>query len=152
MATTSEDIKTTYPIPVYRFAVSFDGEESLSFSEVSGLEVANEPITYRDNTGAKYMPGMEQPVNLTLTKGITASGGDLYDWMNSINYNTVEKKDIMISLVDPEGEPIVNWNVTNAFPTKLSAPSFDAKSNEVAIESLELMADRVSVQYGSGGE
>jgi phage tail-like protein len=34
----------------------------------------------------------------------------------------------------------------NAFPTKLDAPSFDANSNDVAIESMELMGDGVSIE------
>lgn len=156
MAQESKDMQNEYPIPVYRFDVSFGEGSKMAFSEVSGLDISNEPITYRDNMGAKYMPGMEQPVNLTLTRGITNSGDDLYEWINSISYNTINKKDVLISLVDPSGDPVVSWNVKNAFPTKLSAPSLNASSNEVAIESLELMADGLTVEYelgeGSAGE
>jgi phage tail-like protein len=39
----------------------------------------------------------------------------------------------------------VSWKVINAFPTKLDAPTFSASSNDVAIESMELMADGVAV-------
>jgi phage tail-like protein len=36
--------------------------------------------------------------------------------------------------------------VVNAFPTKLDAPTFDAKSNDAAIESMELAADFISIE------
>ncbi|WP_373301078.1 phage tail protein [Streptomyces violascens] len=42
---------------------------------------------------------------------------------------------------------MVTWNVTDAFPTKLTAPHFDATSNEVAVEELSLAAERVTVTF-----
>ena len=44
------------------------------------------------------------------------------------------------------GAAVVSWKVINAFPTKLDAPSFVASSNDVAIESMELMADSIVVE------
>ena len=41
---------------------------------------------------------------------------------------------------------MISWKVINAFPTKLDAPSFTASSNDVAVESMELMADCVVVE------
>ncbi|WP_237577917.1 phage tail protein [Mycetohabitans sp. B6] len=39
----------------------------------------------------------------------------------------MEKKDISISLTDEAGkELLVTWNVSNAFPTKLTAPNQQA--------------------------
>jgi phage tail-like protein len=70
----------------------------------------------------------------------------LFAWINSIQLNRVDKKDIYVRLCDETGAAVVSWKVTNAFPTKLDAPSFTASSNDVAVESMELMADRVSVE------
>ena len=42
---------------------------------------------------------------------------------------------------------MVTWKVTNAFAVKLDAPSFNAKTNDVAIESLELIADDLKIEY-----
>jgi phage tail-like protein len=94
------------------------------------------------------MPGQAQSVTLTLKRGVMPKNSQLYDWMNSISLNRVEKKDISISLTNEAGqELLVTWNVSNAFPTKLSAPSLDAASNEVAFEELSLAADRVTVNF-----
>ena len=70
----------------------------------------------------------------------------LYGWIKTIAINQVEKKDIFVRLCDEKGAAVISWKVVNAFPTKLDAPTFDAKSNDVAIESMELTADFVSLE------
>ena len=94
------------------------------------------------------MPGMVSDIRFTMKKGVVKADSKLYDWINSTRVTTVEKKNITISLMDEKGEfPVVTWKVKNAFPVKLDAPSFDAKTNEVAIETLELMADDLKIEY-----
>ncbi|MGR6873109.1 phage tail protein [Pseudomonas sp. HK3] len=147
MATTAQDIANEYPIPVYRFVVSF-GEESIPFSEVSGLDIGVETITYKDGLSKKHMPGQKTDVNITLKRGLVRSKSQFYDWISSISLNLVDKKDITVSLTNETGtEPLVTWKVLNAFPKKLTAPSVNGGSNEASIESLELMADDVKMEF-----
>lgn len=147
MSTTFEQVTADYPVPVYRFIVSV-GDEQIPFKSVSGLDIKYDSVDYRDGTGnLYYMPGMLQKVSITLSKGVFRGPNALYEWIDSISLNRVEKKDLMISLTDESGsEVLVTWNVLNAFPTGLTAPSFDASSSEVAIQELTLEADRVSMQ------
>ncbi len=152
MATTIDDIKNTYPIPVFHYRVEIDGMDPIAFSEVSGLSIEVKSITYKDGLsciqGAKHMPGMAEPIKVTLKKGVIKGDQQLYNWLNSIRLSTVEKKNITISLMDEKGEaPLVTWKVKNAFPLKLDAPSFGADKNEVAVESLELMADDLKIEH-----
>ena len=152
MATTVEEIKNNYPLPAYNFRVEIEGMNPISFAEISGLSIARETITYRDGLscvqGAKHMPGMVSDIRFTMKKGVVKADSKLYDWINSTRVTTVEKKNITISLMDEKGEfPVVTWKVKNAFPVKLDAPTFDAKTNEVAIEALELMADDLKIEY-----
>lgn len=152
MATTVNDIKNTYPIPAFHYRVEIDGMAPVAFAEISGLSITRETITYKDGLsctqGAKRMPGMTSDLKFTMKKGIIKGDSKLYDWVNNIRISTVEKKNITISLMDEKGEaPVVTWKVSNAFPVKLDAPSFNAKTNDVAIESLELMADDLKVEY-----
>ena len=151
MATSVKDIKDKYPIPVFYYRVTIAGEDAISFSEVSGLSIEYETITYRDGMsyrdGAKYMPGLNSPINLTLQKGIVKKDSFLFNWISTVRLNTVEKRDVRIDLLDETGTAVVSWTVTDAFPKKLDAPSFNATSNEVAIESLELMASTLKVEY-----
>ncbi|MEM6406507.1 MAG: phage tail protein [Pseudomonadota bacterium] len=145
MATTIKDIKNEYPIPVYRFSVNI-GAETMAFSEVSGLDIGVEAITYNDGQGILYMPGKPIDVNITLKRGIVHKKHELYNWISSTRLNLVEKKDITISLVNEKAEALVTWTVKNAFPTKLSGPSLNGGSNEVSIESLEMRADDIRIE------
>lgn len=155
MALTKEQIKTDYPLPIYNYRVDINGE-SISFSEVSGLELSFETFTYKESyaSGGKvgpnimYMPGQIQPVTISMKKGLVKGKSIpvFYNWINSIQLNQVDKKDIVVHLLDETGTTVVSWKVIDAFPTKLSAPSFDANSNDVGIESMELMAFRVTME------
>ena len=155
MAVTAEDIKTAYPLPVYNYKVEIGGE-SVAFSEVSGLSIGYETTTYKESpveSGAPgprifYMPAQIAPVNVSLKKGLVkgVSVPVLYDWIKNTQTNQVEKKDVIVRLCDEGGDAVISWKVLNAFPTKLDAPSFTADSNDVAVESMELMADRVEME------
>ena len=152
MATTVEEMKNNYPIPAFHYRVEIDGMEPIAFTEISGLNISRETITYKDGLsciqGAKHMPGMMSELKFTMKKGIIKGDSRLYDWINSIRITTVEKKNVTISLMNETSEaPVVTWKVKNAFPVKLDAPTFNATSNEVAVESLELMADDLKVEH-----
>ena len=147
MAVKAADIANTYPIPVYRFVVSVGGE-SMSFSEVSGLDIAYDTITYKHGLGKIHMPGQQSDINITLKRGLVKKKSQFYDWIHSISLNQIDKRDITVSLTDATGQkPVVTWNVSNAFPKKLTAPSFNGGSNEVSVEQLELMADDITVTF-----
>jgi phage tail-like protein len=158
MASTQADIKANYPLPVYNYKVDI-GKDTIAFSEVSGLNIAYETTVYKEShtesgrTSPRVfrMPAQATNTTLTLKKGIVPakSQAALYDWINSIRINQVIKKDIVISLCDETGKAVVTWTVSNAFPTKLDVPTFDANSNDVAIESMELMADDVVINYNA---
>jgi len=154
MAITAKEIKADYPLPVYAYKVEIDGKD-VAFSEVSGLDISHETTTYKEsrtdgNPGLKvfHMPAQGTPANLTLKKGVVRQKSVklFFEWINSIKLNQVQKKDIVIRLCDEGGKAVVSWLVPNAFPTKLQAPTFDATSNDVAIESMEVLGDGVIIQ------
>jgi phage tail-like protein len=155
MATSTDTIKTDYPLPVYNYRVEI-GSEAVAFTEVSGLSIAYESTLYKESPTASgsagprvvQMPAQRTPPTITLKKGLvrTKSIATLYGWIRTVQINQIEKKDIFIRLCDEKGAPVISWKVTNAFPVKLDAPSFDAKSNDAAIESMELKADFITIE------
>jgi len=155
VAVTKETIQTDYPIPVYNFRVEIAGEAA-AFSEVSGLSIGFETTTYKESPVASGAPGprvMQMPAQrtqptITLKKGLVrkTSMKVLYDWIKTVQVNQIEKKDIFVRLCDEAGDPVISWKVSNAFPTKLDGPTFDAKSNDVAIQSMELKADFITLE------
>jgi phage tail-like protein len=153
MATSTDDIVKNYPLPVYNYRVNI-GQDTVAFTEVSGLDISYDNITYKESQVEKkqgprilYMPGQPQPVNISLKKGWVKENSmkALYAWFSEIKLNRIEKKDISIDLCDEAGEAVITWKVLNAFPSKLSAPSFSASSNDIAIEGMDLMADWITV-------
>lgn len=155
MALSVKDIKTAYPLPAYNYRVEIAGE-SVSFSEVSGLTVKLDTTTYKESPAGgsgvgpsvMHMPAQLSPATISLKKGLirTKSVAALYKWIASATINQVEKKDVYVRLCDEEGKAVISWKAVNAFPTQLDAPSFSASSNDAAIESMTLMADRILVE------
>jgi phage tail-like protein len=155
MAVSTDTIRSDYPLPVYNYRVEINGE-AVAFSEVSGLSIAYEVTTYKESPTASgaagprtlYMPAQSTMTTITLKKGVVRNTSIkvLYDWIKTIAINQIEKKDIFIRLCDEKGEAVISWKVGNAFPVKLDAPSFDAKSNDAAIESMELKADYITIE------
>ena len=53
-----------------------------------------------------------------------------------------------VSLVDASGAPQVTWRIKTATPIRMTAPAFTAGSNEVAVNTLDVMVAGVSVTQG----
>lgn len=137
------DANTPYPLPAFHYQVTIEGTE-MHFSEVSGLATGNDPITYKHGmsmkTGDIVIPGLPTRNNVTLKKGLFPSGTELFDWVKSTEPGRpTEKKDVLVSLIGDTGEPVLTWKILQAFPVKWEGPGFNATSNEVAIETLELI-------------
>lgn len=155
MAVSTQEIRQTYPLPAYNYRVEI-GADAVGFSEVTGLSMGFDVTTYKESpTGGGgpgprvvHMPAQPTAPTITLKKGVVRgqSVATLYRWISSTTLNLIEKRDIFVRLCDETGAPVISWRVINAFPTKLDAPAFDAKSNDVAVESMELRADRVTVE------
>ncbi|MFI5780313.1 phage tail protein [Nocardia sp. NPDC051570] len=146
-----EYVNDAYPVPTYRYTIDIDGDgkTDATFSGVSGLELGVDTIEYKDGMGNWFqMPGQRQAVNVTLRRGLLPKDGPLYSWLMSVSSNAVDKRDCTISLTDESGgTPLVTWKVSDAFPVKLTAPNFDASSNEIAVEEISLLGNRVSVEF-----
>ena len=155
MAVSKETIKTDYPLSVYNYRVEIGGE-AVAFSEVSGLSIGYETTTYKESPIAggapgprtMHMPAQRTQPTITLKKGIVrqVSIKALYNWIKTVQINQIEKKDVFVRLCDEKGDAVISWKINNAFPTKLDAPTFDAKSNDASIESMELKADFIEIE------
>ncbi len=140
----------TYPIPVFHYKVSWNNQD-IGFSDVSGLTQETQPIEYRDglmsgNTVPLKRPGLKKVNNITLKRGIVEKNNDLFNWFNNNGAPNVERRDITISLLNDEGNPVMVWNISQAWPIKLEGPGLKATGNEVAIESIELVHEGISLK------
>ena len=138
-----------YPMPVFHFTVQWGGTR-VGFSEVTGLTQENQAIEYRDGSFPEYssikMPGLRKFSNLVMKRGVVKADNDYFKWVSEIQLNTIQRRDIVISLLNEKHEPVMTWKVHNAFPVKLEGPQLKASGNEVAIESIEVAHEGLEVQ------
>lgn len=140
-----------YPLPSYHFIVKIgdDESENVAFSEVSGLKVETQSISYREGSNKEYleykMPGHKKYEKIVLKRGTMADNNLFYEWINKNNLNTTERKDITISLLNEEHEAVVTWNVKNAFPVSVDFGSLNANEDKVLIESISLEHEGLTV-------
>jgi len=138
-----------YPLPKFHFQVEWGGSR-IGFNEVSGLDVESEVIEYRDGASREYvktkMPGMQKFGNITMKRGTFQGDNEFYNWWNTVALNTIERRDVTISLLNEGHEPVIVWKVKNAWPTKVQSTDLKADGNEVAIESIELAHEGLTIQ------
>ena len=138
-----------YPLPKFHFQVEWGGSK-IGFTEVSGLDVEREVIEYRDGSSKEYsklkQPGLTKFSNITLKRGSFDKDNDYYDWWSSIKLETVERRDITISLLNEEHEPVVTWKVKNAWPSKVTPTDLKSDDNGIAIETMELVHEGLTIE------
>lgn len=136
-----------YPYKKYNYDVQIDGSSVGGFSEVSAPDITIDPIEYREgnfavNTVGKQ-PGLVKYGNVTLKWGIT-SDNTLYSWAQEVANGTINRKTVVISLKDDLQNEVAKWTIVEAWPTKYTAPDFNATSNEVAVESVEFVNEGIT--------
>jgi len=138
-----------YPLVKFHFQVDWGGTK-IGFTEVSGLDVETEVVEYRQGASKEYskikMPGMQKFSNITLKRGTFASDNEYFQWWNTVKLNTIERRDVTIKLLNEEHNPVVTWKVKNVWPTKIQSTDLKADGNEVAIESMELVHEGLTIQ------
>jgi phage tail-like protein len=140
-----------YPLPKFHFQVEWGGSK-VSFTEVTGLNVETDVIEYRDGASPEFhkikMPGLQKFPNVTLKRGTFRSDNEFFKWWNTVALNTIERRDLTISLLNERHEPVVVWKIKQAWPSKVMSGDLKADANEVLIESIELVHEGLSIQNG----
>ena len=146
-----DDSGPVWPLPKFHFRVEWDDTE-MAFQEVAGLDVESDVLEYRagDSPGfsTMKMPGMTRYANVTLKKGFFVTDDPVRDWVADIRSNTIERKKLTISLMDEGNTPTMTWRLRNAFPVRISGTDLKSDSNEVAVESMEIAHEGLTIENG----
>jgi len=142
--------RAAWPTPKFSFVVDIDGvATSVLFQEVTGLESETQPIEYRRGTSPSFatvkMPGLRKSGNVTLKRGVFKGDNRFFDWFDSIKRNSAKRSTVTIKLLDESGKPTMTWKLANAWPTKVSSSDLNASGNDVAIESIELAHEGLTI-------
>jgi phage tail-like protein len=141
-----------WPLPKFYFMVDWGSTTNIPFQEVSGLNIEAQPIPYRHGNSPVFselnMPGIVKNSNVTMKKGVFANDNSFWDWYNKIKMNTIERQNVVIKLLDESGNPTMTWTLSNAWPTKISSTDLKSNANEVAVESIEIMHEGLTIANG----
>lgn len=130
----------------YRFVVEIDSVIAGGFSEVTGLERSVETQEYDEGGVNGYTHQLwsgENQSNLTLKRGLS-DADTLWQWLQRSAAGPVDRKTVMLFLLDTTGALSKGWSFSDAYPVTWSGPSLSAESGDVAIEELELTHTGVS--------
>ncbi|MDP5143942.1 phage tail protein [Rheinheimera baltica] len=144
----STQATSVWPIAKFYFQVQWDSKVML-FQEVSGLDIETQAIEYRAGNSPDFsviqMPGLKKYSNVIMKKGLFKSDSTFWDWFSQIKMNTTKRLPITISLLDEAGGITMVWTLTYAWPTKITATNLGPDGNEVAIESIEIAHEGISI-------
>src|SRR5690554_2619929 len=143
---------TNWPLPKFYFKVDWGSTTDIPFQEVSGLEVQAQQIEYRHGNSPIFstinMPGIVKNNNVTMKKGVFNKDNKFWDWYTKIKMNTIERQNVVIKLCDESGEPTMTWTLNNAWPTKISSTDMKSDASDVAIESIEISHEGLTISNG----
>lgn len=138
-----------YPLNISHFIVEWGGI-SLGFMEVIGLGASVEVIEFRDGSSPESalqkMPGLKKYENIIFKRVMNKNDNEFYNWFNTIQMSTVERRDIVISLLDEVHNPVVGWKLKKAFPVRIEYSTLNSTGNEPMIEVIEVAHEGITVE------
>jgi phage tail-like protein len=135
-----------YNLPVvYNFLVEFDlpgaGDLDIRFREVSGLtmELEQETITEGgENRFVHKVPVRASYPDLVLKRGLIAESA-VTQWIrDAVQGFVIRPVTLSVSLLDPQRNPLRTFEFTNVWPKKWTLSDFNAETNDIVVETLEL--------------
>lgn len=152
-----------YPLTKMNFLVSVpDLNGSMAaFSEVTGIEASVDVIEFRQGNSHSLapvkIPGLVKHGNITLKMGYTIGNGMkkwIQDCVSEVR-KEMPRKTVTIELLDIRGgapdteytstKGNIHWVLKEAWVTKYSGPDLNASTSEVAIESMELAYEELTI-------
>jgi phage tail-like protein len=128
----------------HSFGLEVDGITIKAITEVSGLTMEQDVVELKQNSpDGKYMnkklPGRPKAGEVTLTRGLTSDRAFM-DWAKSAQFGQMgnARKGGAIIVYDYEGEAILRFKMTNAWPKKLEIGTLKAGDTSVLTEKLTI--------------
>ena len=137
------------PYRSFNFQLEIDGVPLGAFAEASGLTAEGDAVDYREGTdkqnNVRKLVGLRKYTNITLKRGYTQDQS-LWIWYGNIVSGQPDRRNVTIVLRNEAHEPVLRWHAENAWVNKIEGPSFKASGNEVAMESVELVHEGLTLE------
>jgi phage tail-like protein len=139
----------TDPYRSFNFELVIDNIPSGAFSECSGLTIEVDAVDYREGTdrqnNVRKLVGQSKFTNFVLKRGQTKDIS-LWAWYGNIRDGIPDRRNVTVNLLNEEHTPVLRWHAERAWIRKIEAPSFKAIGNEVAIESVEIVHEGLTIE------
>ncbi len=134
------------PLTSPRYIVDFPKLKGV-FSEVSATSAEFDVITYKftekDGKPAYYAgPGTFKPPTVTLKRGVTEDDS-AWKWAKLVQDGMMDqaRSNGTIHMLDYDGTPLLEYEITNAWPSKVVMPGPKTGASEVLIEEITLVCE-----------
>jgi phage tail-like protein len=135
------DGKRNDPYGQFNFLIEIDGVVKGGFSEASGLTTDTNIIEYREGAEqqgtTRKLPGLMKYNNIVLKRGWT-NNKSLWTWRKKVIDGKTQRNSGSIVLLDEARNEALRWNFREGWPSKWEGPALNAKTSEVAVETLEI--------------
>lgn len=133
----------------FRFVVDVEDERQAAFTECSlpSLEWDTEEVKEGGlNLYTHQLPGRRKSARVSLKNGVGKS--KLLDWYIEALSSQTQRKKVTITLLDMQLQPVLVWQIEEAYPIKWTSPQLKSDDSSVAIQTLELVCGNISVSTG----
>jgi phage tail-like protein len=146
--------KRNDPFRGFNFRVEIDGIGAGAFNEVSGLTAEGDAVDYREGTDAvnnvRKLVGLRKYANIMFKRGYIQSA-ELWNWYANIANGVPDRRNGTVILQNEAHKDVLRWHFENAWINKIEGPALKAAGNEVAIESMELCHEGLTIELASAG-
>lgn len=143
------DGKRNDPYGQFNFLIEIDGVVKGGFSEASGLTTDTNIIEYREGSEqhgtTRKLPGLIKYTNIVLKRGWTKDAS-LWNWRKKVIDGKTQRTSGTIVLLDESRATALKWNFREGWPSKWEGPAMNAKTSEVAIETLEIAHEGLELE------
>jgi len=137
------------PYRGFNFIVEIDNIARGGFSEAGGLTAEGDAVDYREGSdlqsNVRKLPGLRKYTNITLKRGYTQDK-TLWQWYMNIVNGQSDRRNVTLVLMNERREPVLRWHAENAWINKIEGPALKASSNDVAMESIELVHEGLTLE------
>jgi phage tail-like protein len=137
------------PYRSFNFRLEIDGIPLGAFSEASGLTAEGDAVDYREGidlqNNVRKLVGLRKYTNITLKRGYTQDRA-LWRWYGNIVNGQPDRRNVTIVLMNEQHDPVLRWHAEAAWVNKIEGPSFKASGNEVAMESVEIVHEGLTLE------
>jgi phage tail-like protein len=106
-------------------------------------------INGSDDITVRKLPGLRKFTNITLKRGLVADVS-FWNWMMQSMQGSVQRTSVSVVLLDEDRNEVLRWEFARAWPCKWFCSGFNAKSSEIAIETLEICHEGMVIDGQAG--